>query len=120
MPLSRRLWISMLGNVVLSGPAVCRSSDGDLGPPIVQTVPGVQFRGCAKATISGLWKDPWPYAGKRVCVSGYLVRMIPYGEEDVEFVPSQIRAKEKPSKEYLRIGVQLTMSAQIELSKYSE
>jgi hypothetical protein len=90
-------------------------------PKIVRDELSAEAAGhCERVTIAELWSNPWPYAGRRVCISGYLGRMVSYGEDSLDLFASKEDAAERHSPQYLSLGVQMTLLAQKELASYSE
>lgn len=75
---------------------------------------------CERVSVQQLWDNPWPYGEKRVCVSGYLGHMIPYGEESADLFATAEDAKLRQSVRYVTLSVPLTIDAQEELARYSD
>jgi hypothetical protein len=81
--------------------------------------PDVQTMDCKQVTVENLWNDPWPYAGKRICVSGFLGRMVPYGEDSADLFATKEEASLRQSERYVTISLLLSLKAQEELAGYS-
>jgi len=75
--------------------------------------------GCTAATIDDLWNDPRAFDGRIVCVSGFLRRMVPYGEETAEIFRTPEEAEDTHSQHRLHIGVRMSMRDQARISRYS-
>lgn len=75
---------------------------------------------CEQVSIEELWNNPAPHAEKRICVSGYLGHMVPYGEESADLFSSAEQAKSRQSDHYITLSLPLTMKAQEELASYSD
>lgn len=74
---------------------------------------------CTPAAIDDLWANPRAYARRRVCVSGYLGRMVPYGEDSPKLYSTSEEAETTRSERYVTIGVPMTITSQEELSRHS-
>ena len=74
---------------------------------------------CLTATIEELWRNPSQFEGKRVCVSGLLGRMVPYGEDRPDLYATREEAETRHSQRYVTIGVPMTIASQEALSRHS-
>jgi hypothetical protein len=59
------------------------------------------------------------YAGKQVCVSGFLGQMVPYGEDQAELFATREQALSRRAPVYLHVGFRLTLKLQPLLAKHS-
>jgi hypothetical protein len=75
--------------------------------------------GCTSAAIDDLWANPSAYQRRRVCVSGFLGRMVPYGEDRPDLYSTREEAETRHSDRYVTIGVPMTISSQESLSRHS-
>jgi hypothetical protein len=75
---------------------------------------------CRQVTIDELWNNPWPYRDQRVCLSGFLGRMVPYGEDSPDLFATRQAAADRLSRQYLSLGVQMSLLVQKELAAKSE
>jgi hypothetical protein len=108
----RRLWkIACITLPLLSAHA---SAD-----EVVQGRPGPQFQSCTRVTIKKLSNNPGNYQGKRVCIAGYLRKMIPYGEDSAALVAEKKDAVWRSSAAMINVSVPLTMWTQEKLARYS-
>ena len=73
---------------------------------------------CEHVTVGTLAESPREYEGRTVCVSGYLGRMVPYGEEDAELFSTREQAEAKRADYYLHIGLRLTLDLQPKLAAH--
>jgi hypothetical protein len=87
--------------------------------PVVQSHPGPQFRGCLRATIKELSDRPSLYEGRHVCVTGYLRRMVPYGEDSAALVDERSKASWRADAPILNLSIPFTLVVQERLSRYS-
>jgi hypothetical protein len=106
--------LAAVGSLSFLGCSVASAED------VVRDRPGPDFGNCTTATVDQLWADPWLYRGKRVCVAGYLRRMVPYGEESAALVDRREDARGWRTDRYVTLSVKLTPSVQEALSKNSE
>ena len=86
---------------------------------VVKATLDTKTTACVRATIADLWNDPSPYAGKRLCVSGFLGRMVRYGEDSADLFETKEDAGPRHSEHYVTISLPLTIAAQEELSGYA-
>jgi hypothetical protein len=73
---------------------------------------------CVAATIEGLWARPQDFAGRRVCLSGVLDRMVAYGEDSPKLYGTREDA-ESGSQQYVTLGVRMTVETQERLARHS-
>ena len=88
----------------------------------VHTAPVASARtrgGCTAVTIDQLWRTPPSFEGRRVCVSGFLGDLIPYGEASPQLFATREEAQRAYSNRYLTIGIPFTMQVQERLSHHS-
>jgi hypothetical protein len=76
--------------------------------------------GCRRVTIDELWTNPWPYEDQRVCLSGFLGRMVPYGEDSPDLFATKQAAADRHSVQYLKLGIRMSMPVQEKLASFSE
>jgi hypothetical protein len=74
---------------------------------------------CIDATVERLWRNPTRFVGRRVCVSGFLGRMIPYGEAAPELYPTKEDAEVAFSEKKIVLGFPFNVRVQERLSPYS-
>jgi hypothetical protein len=72
---------------------------------------------CTAASIDDLWANPGAYRGRRVCVSGFLGRMVPYGEDRPDLYATPEEAQTRHAERYVTIGVPMTIASQEALSR---
>ena len=88
--------------------------------PVMESKLNLQSATCQRVTIERLWENPGPYGGKTLCLSGFLGRMVAYGEDSADLFATREEAKTRDSEHYVTISLPLTMKVQEELAKYSE
>lgn len=74
---------------------------------------------CLGATVDQLWDEPSRFDGRRVCVAGFLGRMVAYGEDSAELYGSKDDAEERHTPRFLVLGLPLTLSRQAQLPQHS-
>ncbi|HEX8669083.1 MAG TPA: hypothetical protein VF727_12020 [Allosphingosinicella sp.] len=74
---------------------------------------------CPSPSIQQLSIAPAEFAGRRVCVSGFLARMPEYGESSAELYATEEEAKEASGSTYVTIGVPITIHSQQQLARHS-
>lgn len=74
---------------------------------------------CVHVKVDVLAIDPANYAGKLVCVSGFLGQMVPYGEEEAGLYGTRDQALSRRAPAYLHIGIRLTVDLQTQLARRS-
>jgi hypothetical protein len=74
---------------------------------------------CALVTIDDLWRDPPRFEGRRVCVTGFLGQLIPYGEATPELFRTRAEAESTHSDHRVVLGLPFTLLVQERLSRYS-
>ena len=87
---------------------------------VVQRHPGAQFRDCLKVTVKALSDNPTAYEHRRVCVTGYLRRMVPYGEDSAALVDEKDKANWQSDAPMLNLSIPFTLKVQERLSHFSE
>src|SRR3954471_12627703 len=74
---------------------------------------------CIKARVERLWRNPTRFLGQRVCVSGFLGRMVTYGEAAPELYSSKEDAESAYSEKRIVLGFPFNVRVQERLSLYS-
>lgn len=74
---------------------------------------------CVATTIEDLARNPGQYDRRRICVAGFLGRMVPYGETSAELFATRQQAESIQADVYLELGVPLDLRRQEILSRYS-
>jgi len=74
---------------------------------------------CIEVTIDELWRNPPEFEGRRVCVSGFLGRMVRYGEASPELFATRRDAASTFSDRRIVIGIRFTIPVQERLSRHS-
>lgn len=105
--------IYRIGLVVLaslSAESCIAASPGDARP---------RSAGCLTVTADDLWRNPPQFVGKRVCLFGYLGRMVPYGEASPEVFSTREDAESTYSDRRVTLGIPFTIPVQERLSRRS-
>jgi hypothetical protein len=87
---------------------------------VVQEQRGAQFRDCLEVTVKALSDSPLLYERRRVCLAGYLRRMVPYGEDSAALVDEKSNANWRSNAPMLNLSIPFTLEVQEKLSHYSE
>jgi hypothetical protein len=74
---------------------------------------------CISTTIDALWRNPPEFENRRVCVSGFLGRLVPYGEATPEIFSTKEDAEPAFSDRRVVLGLPFTLEVQERLSRYS-
>jgi hypothetical protein len=74
---------------------------------------------CVETTVGELWRDPKPFVGRKVCLSGFLGRMVPYGEDSPKLYATPDEAEATKLERFATLGISLTIPVQERLSRYS-
>jgi hypothetical protein len=74
---------------------------------------------CTTTTIDQLWRNPPQFEGRRICVSGFLGRMVPFGEASPELFSTRAEAESTYSDRRIVLGLPFTLRVQERLSRYS-
>jgi hypothetical protein len=106
----RKLWAFSL---LWIGPSACVS------PPREASGRTVTSGTCVRVTIAELAANPARFGGRRICVSGYFGRVIPYGETSTELFATNEEAESGRAEAYLELGVRLNVTVQERLSHHS-
>lgn len=105
-----RILSALAMSAVLSG-ASCATTE--------PRVPATRNSNCLTTTIDELWARPRSFEGRSVCVSGFLRRMVPYGEEVAEIFRTPDEAYESHSQQRVHIGIRMTIRDQARMATYS-
>lgn len=103
----RAEWLVAIGLTAVS----CAAADSS-GPPGTSAT-------CVTVTIDDLWRNPPRFLGRRVCVSGFLGWMIPYGEATPELFSTREDAESTHSDRRIVLGLPFTLQVQERLSRHS-
>lgn len=74
---------------------------------------------CIATTVGEVWHNPQPFAGRRVCLSGYLGRIVPYGEDSPKLYATPDEAEATRLERFVTLGIPFTIPVQERLSRYS-
>jgi hypothetical protein len=74
---------------------------------------------CVETTIRALAANPIAYEGRRVCVSGFFGRIVPYGETSFELFATTTEAETRHAGLFLDLGVRWDARLQERLSRHS-
>lgn len=74
---------------------------------------------CALATIDQLWMDPGAYQRRRICLVGFLGRMVAYGEDSPKLYATRDEAENTESERFVTIGIPMSVQIQERLSRHS-
>ena len=74
---------------------------------------------CLTVTIEQVRHNPPEFEGRRICLSGFLGRMIPYGEATPELYSTREDAQSTYSDRRVVLGVTFTVPVQERLSRHS-
>jgi hypothetical protein len=80
---------------------------------------GAPSQACIRTTIAALGADPGRYDGRRVCVSGYFGRIVPYGETSFELFATRPEAEAARADFFLGLGIRWDVMLQERLSRHS-
>jgi hypothetical protein len=87
---------------------------------IADRLPSEATIDCKQTTILDLWSNPWPYKGQRVCLTGFLGRMVKYGEDGPDLFATKAEAANRKSRQFLSLGVPMDLLVQKDLALNSE
>lgn len=74
---------------------------------------------CLVTTIAALGVDPGRYEGRRICVSGFFGRIVPYGETNFELFTTRQQAEQQQADLFLDLNIRWEVRLQAELSRHS-
>lgn len=74
---------------------------------------------CITTNIGDLWRDPKRFTNKRVCLSGYLGRMVAYGEDSPKIYATESEAQATKLERFATLGIPFTIPVQERLSRYA-
>ena len=74
---------------------------------------------CDETTIQALAADPGRFEGRRICVSGFFRRIVPYGETSFELFPTREEAETGHADFFLDLGIRWDVMLQARLSQHS-
>ena len=87
--------------------------------PSEQATAATGRRRCVDVTIDSLWNHPVEFSNRRICVVGFLGRMVPFGEDSPKLFATAEEAETNSSEHYITIGVRMTIPSQEMLSRHS-
>lgn len=74
---------------------------------------------CIATTVGEIWHNPKPFAGRRVCLSGYFGRIVPYGEDSPKLYATPEEADATRLERFVTLGIPFTIPVQERLARYS-
>jgi hypothetical protein len=88
-------------------------SDANSGTPATASTK------CVTVTINDLWRNPKQFENQRICASGFLGRMVTYGEDSPKLYATEAEAQATKLERFATLGVTFTIATQEHLSRYS-
>lgn len=85
----------------------------------IQALAPASGTGCISTTIEGLAHRPREYSGRRVCVSGFLGQMVPYGEDSAKLYATREEAAATHAEYYVALSLPWSIQMQEALSRHS-
>lgn len=74
---------------------------------------------CIRTTINEIWYNPKKFTKQRICISGYLGKMVKFGEDSPKIYTTVEEARELRLHRFATLGIPFTTANQERLSQRS-